>query len=80
MFMYITPSTACSLLNLYVPLKLILRRLHISPNVDKVFRIHKLHYKQNPLEFFFHYCIHGYFREFRESDLAKISTSIYVYL
>ena len=34
-----------------------------------------------------HYCIRGYFRsgfiffcEFRESDLAKISTSIYVYL
>ena len=26
------------------------------------------------------YCIHGYFREFRESVLAKISTSIYRHL
>ena len=25
---------------------------------------------------YYYYCIHGYFREFRESDRAKISTSM----
>ena len=35
--------------------------------------------KESPL-YRYGICIHGYFREFHESDLVKIYTSIYVYL